>query len=254
MSTLENIALGIDIGGSSVKGGLVNLELGELSSKKVKIPTPIKSSPQNIIKVIKEIINDLNIDKNIPVGVTVPAPVKNDVIESMANLDSSWANINLKKMIKEEIGIDAAILNDADAAACAELQYGRACGEKGLIFLSTLGTGIGTSLIHNGAVIVNTEFGHMDINGIEGEKIAAGSIKTKEKLNWDEWVERLQIYYSAIEKLFSPDLILIGGAISKEHRKFIPKLNLKTKVCPMKLKDNAEIIGIGYYSSKYNKK
>jgi polyphosphate glucokinase len=253
MADTKNLGFGVDIGGSGVKGALVNLKTGELASQRIRIPTPEKSTPLAIVNIIGQIIEELKVPKDVPVGVAFPGPIKNGVITFIANLDKSWLNVNLKNLIKDTLGYDATIVNDADAAGYGEVQYGAARGEKGLVFATTQGTGIGTAIIYHGVLVPGNELGHIELNGFDAEKRVAASIKDKENLTWDQWIRRLQVYYASIEALISPDVIIIGGGVSSKADKFIPFLRLKAKVVPAELENLAGIVGAAHYASTEKK-
>lgn len=246
---MKKIGFGIDIGGSGVKGALVDLKTGELASSRIRIPTPQQSTPLAIVKIIGQIIDELNVPEDVPIGIAFPGPIKHNIITYIANLDQSWLNTNLYQLIKDELGRESSVINDADAAGYGEVAFGAARGEKGLIFFTTLGTGIGAAFIYKGVLVPGCELGHLEINGRDAETRAAASIREKEKLGWEEYASRLQTYYAKIEHLFSPDVIIIGGGVSAKHEKFIPLLNLKAQVVPAQLKNLAGIVGAAHYAA-----
>lgn len=248
MADLKNVGFGVDIGGSGVKGALVDLKTGELASKRIRIPTPSHSTPTAIVDIIGKIIEELKVPEGVPVGVAFPGPIKNGIVTYIANLDQTWLNTNIHSLIKERLGRDASVINDADAAGYGEVQFGAAKGEDGLVFATTQGTGIGAAFIYRGVLIPGCELGHIEINGKDAETRAAASVKDREDLSWSEWAERLQVYYATIEHLFSPDLIIIGGGVSSKSEKFVPLLNLKAKVVPATLQNLAGIVGAAYYA------
>ncbi|WP_203568105.1 polyphosphate--glucose phosphotransferase [Aestuariimicrobium ganziense] len=240
-----SIVLGIDIGGSGVKGAPVDLETGEFAEKRLRIETPSKSTPENVAKVVKEIVDNFaDVIGDSPVGITVPAPVVHGKIPFIANLHKDWTGLEAEKFFTEFLGRPTTIVNDADAAGLAEVQHGAAKGVPGLVLLTTQGTGIGSALIYDGVLIPNTELGHLEIDGHDAESRAASSIKDKENLSYKEWAEeRLQRYYSFLEFLFSPDLFVVGGGVSKDHAEWMPLLKLKTPMIPAALRNKAGIIG-----------
>ena len=236
--------LGIDIGGSGIKGAPVDLKTGELAEPRLKILTPRPATPDAVAEVVDQIVDHFAAQTgDSPIGVTVPAVVIRGTVLSAANIDPTWIDTDAEALIKEHTGRSVTVLNDADAAGLAELHYGAAKGVKGLVILTTLGTGIGTALIHDGVLVPNSELGHLEIDGYDAEDRAASSIKEIEGLSWDEYIERLQRYYDVIEKLFSPDLIVVGGGISKDGDKFLPKLKLRCPIVPAMLRNQAGIIG-----------
>ncbi|MDC5698765.1 ROK family protein [Intrasporangium calvum] len=242
--------LGIDIGGSGIKGAPVDLETGTLLQKRLRIDTPQPATPDAVARVVDQIVDAFaDVTGDSPIGVTVPAVVIRGTVLSAANIDPSWVNTDAEALIKEHTGRSVTVLNDADAAGLAELHYGAAKGEKGLVILTTLGTGIGTALIYDGRLIPNSELGHLEIDGFDAEDRAASSIKESEGLSWDEWIERLQRYYETIEMLFSPDLIVVGGGVSRDSDKFLPKLRLRAPIVPAVLRNKAGIIGAARLAS-----
>lgn len=250
---MTRIGLGIDIGGSGVKGALVDLDTGELIGSRIRYDTPKPSTPKSVAKLCDKIIKELGAPDDVPVGITVPAPVQNGVISFIANLDKSWAGINADKLFRKHTNHPVTVLNDADAAGVAEHSFGAAKDVDGTVIVTTLGTGIGSALIYNGILVPNTELGHLEIDSHDAESQAAASQRTKQNLDWDEWSKRLNRYYSHVEMLFSPDLIVVGGGVSKHHEKFLPKLDLQTKIVPAILRNTAGIVGAAVYADENRK-
>lgn len=239
-----NVYLGIDIGGSGIKGAPVDLDTGEFIADRLRIPTPEKSTPNNVGDVIGKVIEHFTpIVGDVPVGITFPAPVIHGVIPFIANLSQKWAGLNADEFLTEKLGRRITLVNDADAAGLAEVRYGAAQNHQGIVIVTTLGTGIGSAIIHRGVLLPNTELGHLELNGYEAEKRAASSVKDKEGLSYTKWAKRLNKYYSHVEMLFSPDLFVIGGGVSKDWQKFGPLLDLKTPAVPAVLRNQAGIIG-----------
>ena len=236
--------LGIDIGGSGIKGAPVDLDKGDFAEKRLKILTPHPATPDAVAEVVDQIVDHFAEQTgDSPIGVTVPAVVIRGTVLSAANIDPAWVNTDAEALIQEHTGRSATVLNDADAAGLAELHYGAAKGVDGVVILTTLGTGIGTALISGGKLVPNTELGHLEIDGYDAERRAASSVKENEGLSWEEYIERLQVYYNTIEKLFSPDLIVVGGGVSKDADHFLPKLKLRATIVPAQLRNKAGIIG-----------
>ena len=231
---MVQVACDIDIGGSGVKGALVDLETGEYIGDQIRIPTPNPATPEAVATVCREVIDQLDVKIGVPIGVTFPAPVFNGVIPYMANLDQTWV----------------IALNDADAAGIAEVAYGAAKGRDGVIVFTTQGTGIGSAIIVNGTLLTNTELGHLEIDGTDAEKNASSGQKTLQGLSWEQWAQRLQRYYSHVEFLLNPDLFVVGGGVSENHEKFMPLLKLKTPMIPAKLLNTAGIVGAAYYAAQ----
>jgi polyphosphate glucokinase len=240
------VALGIDIGGSGIKGAPVDLVTGEFLADRVKIATPAKSTPEAVAEIVGQIAEQFlaTLPPDAPIGVTIPGIVRHGVVKSAANIDKSWMNCDGEKLFSETLGRHVHLVNDADAAGVAELRYGAAKGKDGLVILTTLGTGIGIALLYDGVLIPNAELGHLQLNGFDAETRAAASVKDREGLTYEEWAtERLQPYYSFLEFLFSPDLFVVGGGVSRKAEKFLPLLKLETPIIPATLKNAAGIIG-----------
>lgn len=247
--------LGIDIGGSGVKGGVVDLEIGELTTKRKRIPTPQPSTPENVASVVKQIVDHFadQVDPDLPVGITIPAIVLHGVTASAANIDQSWVNAPAAEIFSEALGRPVVLVNDADAAGLAEVRWGAAKGHPGMVIVTTLGTGIGSALVYRGVLVPNTELGHIEIDGHDAETRAAASVKKREELSYEEYIPRLQRYYETLEFLFSPDLFVVGGGISKESENFLPFLKLRAPIIPAKLRNAAGIVGAAAYAADWLK-
>jgi len=238
------LALGIDIGGTGIKGALVNTVTGELVSERVKLSTPEGGEPQAIVDTVLEIIETLGgVEPGVPVGVCFPAIVIGGKTMSAANVSKKWIGFEAEKFFEKGLGRDIHFVNDADAAGVAEQRYGAAKGVKGLVIVTTLGTGIGSAMIYNGVLVPNVELGHLEIDGKDAEKQASFSAKERHDLSYKKWAERLQRYYSTVEFLFSPDLLIVGGGVSKHHEEFLPLLDLRAPIVPAELRNNAGILG-----------
>lgn len=246
MAAKPTVALGIDIGGSGIKGAPVDLTTGEFLEERCKMSTPSKSTPEAVAKIVEEIAAKFTdtLPADAPIGVTIPGIVKHGVVRSAANIDASWKGVNGEKLFSEALGRHVHLVNDADAAGVAELRYGAAKGKDGLIILTTLGTGIGIALLYNGVLIPNAELGHIELNGHDAESRAAASAKEREGLSYELWAtQRLQPYYAFLEFLLSPDLFVVGGGVSRKADKFLPYLHLETPIIPATLKNAGGIIG-----------
>ena len=243
--------LGIDIGGSGIKGAPVDLTTGELAQKRLRIPTPEKSTPEERREGRRRDRRPLRRRHRAdgPIGVTIPAVVTHGQTRSAANIDKSWIDAEAEKIFEDHLGRDIYLVNDADAAGVAEVHYGAAKDHPGLVLLTTLGTGIGTALIYRGVLIPNTELGHLEIDGHDAESRAASSVKDKEGLSYSEWAKRLQRYYERVEALIWPDLIVIGGGVSKDADKFLPKLDVHAEIVPAKLLNTAGIVGAAWLAA-----
>lgn len=246
-------AIGIDIGGTGIKGAVVDLTTGALLSDRVKLPTPKGGRPQDIIEATRTLLATVSQDVDgLPVGVCFPAVVKNGHTMSAANVSSKWIGLAAEALFEKGLGLPIHFVNDADAAGYAESQFGAAQGVEGVVLLTTLGTGIGSALLNDGVLVPNTELGHLQIDGYDYETRAAYSAKEREDLSWDKWATRLQKYYSTLELLFSPDLFIVGGGVSKHHENFLPLLNLKTRIIPAVHRNNAGILGAAALAARFS--
>ena len=232
---------GIDIGGSGVKGAPVDLDTGALAGERVRLPTPTPSTPEEVAKVVAEIVGSFGWTG--PLGVTVPAVVTHGMTRTAANIDHAWIGAEAEVLLREMTGCDVTVVNDADAAGYAEVQFGAARGHHGLVLVTTLGTGIGTALIYDGRLVPNTELGHLEIDGHDAEHRASDAARDRDDLSWERWATRLQHYYRTLEKLFWPDLFVVGGGVSKKADKFLPLLELQTPIVPAALRNEAGIVG-----------
>ncbi|MEP9384287.1 polyphosphate--glucose phosphotransferase [Nocardioides sp. KR10-350] len=246
----DSLPFGIDFGGTGIKGAPIDLTTGEFAEERVRIRTPAKSVPGAIAKIFVELLDHFP-DCDGPVGVTVPGIVHHGVVRSAANIDKSWKGTDADKLFTEATGRDVHVVNDADAAGLAEVTYGAAKGRKGLVILTTLGTGIGTALLYDGVLVPNSELGHLEIDGHDAETRAANSAREREELSWKDWAKRLRKYYRTLEKLFSPDLFIVGGGISKESAQFLPLLDLDTEIVPATLLNTAGAVGAALYAVEH---
>src|SRR6478752_1071271 len=206
---------GIDFGGTGIKGAPVDLDTGDFAAERERIRTPEKSTPEAIAEIFSDLLAKFP-DCTGAVGVTVPGVVRHGVVHSAANIDKAWIGTDADKLFTEATGREVHVVNDADAAGLAEVRYGAAQGRSGLVIVTTLGTGIGSALVHDGVLVPNSELGHLEIGGHDAESRAANSARTREELSWEEWAERLTRYYRTLEMLFSPELFVVGGGVSKE--------------------------------------
>jgi polyphosphate glucokinase len=237
-------ALGVDIGGTGIKAAIVDVDSGELLSDRLKLPTPAGGEPDAIVATVVALIDQLGgLDDGVPVGVCFPAIVRQGRTMSAANVSKKWIGLEAEKLFEKALGRDIHFVNDADAAGFAEVKYGAAKGVPGLVLLTTLGTGIGSALIYNGVLIPNSELGHLELWGTDAEKRAAYSAKERGRLSWARWAKRLQKYYTHLESLFSPDLFVVGGGVSKNYQEFFPLLHLQTPIVPAVHRNNAGILG-----------
>jgi polyphosphate glucokinase len=236
-------AVGIDIGGTGIKGALVDTDKGVLLSNRIKLDTPAGGEPDDIVKIVVSILDQLKVARTVPVGVCFPAIVLDGKTMSAANVSQKWINFDAEKFFEKALGRDIRFVNDADAAGVGEVRYGAAKDVPGLVILTTLGTGIGSAIIYNGVLVPNAELGHIEVDGKDAEKRASYVAKERGRLSYRRWAARLQKYYSTLEFLLSPDLFVVGGGVSKSYQEFLPLLKLRTKIVPATLRNNAGILG-----------
>jgi polyphosphate glucokinase len=246
-------AFGIDIGGSGIKGAPVDLAAGEFSADRVRIATPQPATPQAVAAVVAEVVDSFHLPHSLPVGVTFPAVIQHGVARSAANVDDSWIGTDVSAVVAAATGRQVLAVNDADAAGYAEVLYGAARGVSGVVLVATLGTGIGSCLVVDGTLVPNTELGHLEIDGHDAERRAADSAREREDLSWEAWAERLQRYFRVVEDLLWPDLIVVGGGVSKKHDKFLPLLDLRTPIVPATLRNAAGIVGAAALAAAANR-
>lgn len=250
----KDYVLGIDIGGSGIKGAPVDLDKGEFATDRQRIDTPKESTPEAVAQVVAEIVDTFakDIDKLSPVGITVPAVVHHGTVRSAANIDKSWIGSDAESLFSAAVGRPVIVVNDADAAGAAEMHYGAGRGNEGTVLVATLGTGIGTALFLGGELLPNSELGHLHLDGNDDiETWAANSVREKEDLSWEEWAKRLQRYFGHIEDLLWPDLIIIGGGVSKKSDKYVPFLHLRAPIVAAQLRNDAGIIGAAWLASHH---
>lgn len=233
---------GVDFGGTGIKGAAVDLALGDFGSERVRVDTPQPATPKAVAEVLAELLAALPPSRG-PVGVTVPGVVRHGVVSSAANIDAAWIGTDADALFTAATGRDVHVVNDADAAGLAEVRYGAARGQRGLVIVTTLGTGIGSAMVHDGVLVPNSELGHLEIDGHNAESRAANSAREREELTWGEWAVRLTRYYSTLEALFSPELFVVGGGVSKRAEEFLPLLELGTPIVPAQLLNKAGIVG-----------
>ena len=243
-----SLPLGIDFGGTGIKGAPVDLGCGDFAAERVRVSTPRPSTPTAVAEVFVELLAQFP-DATGPVGVTVPGIVRHGVVHSAANIDDSWLGTDADRLFSEATGRDVRVLNAADAAGLAEVRYGAAAGRRGLVVLTTLGTGIGSALVHDGVLVPNSELGHLEVDGAVAEHRASNRTREAEGLSMEEWAARLRAYYRHLERLFSPDLFVVGGGISKRSEEFLPLLGLDTEIVPALLRNKAGVVGAALHAS-----
>lgn len=233
--------LGVDIGGSAVKAGLVDVGGGRMASELLSAPTPHPATPAGVLGVIQELAARLPSTGR--VGVTVPSVVKRGVIRTAANIDRAWIGSDGAALVERALGRPAEVINDADAAGVAEMHWGAGQGVAGPVVMLTFGTGIGTALFMEGRLFPNTELGHMELNGMEAEKWASAHVKTVENLDWAAWIERVNVYLGRMQAMFWPDLFILGGAVSERFADFQALLRCEAEVRPARFAGQAGVIG-----------
>lgn len=243
-------AFGIDIGGSGIKGAPVDLGTGEFAADRVRIPTPQPATPQAVAETVAEVVDSFSLGTHVPIGVTFPAVIRHGVAQSAANVDDSWIGTDVEKTIGAATGRRVVAVNDADAAGYAEVVYGAAKDVPGVVLVVTLGTGIGSALVVDGVLVPNTELGHLEIDGHDAESRASDAARDREDLTFEQWATRLQRYFTVVENLFWPDLIVVGGGVSKKHDQFLPLLDLRTPIVPAGLRNAAGIVGAAHLAAR----
>ncbi|MEN9751551.1 MAG: hypothetical protein RLZZ600_598 [Actinomycetota bacterium] len=249
---MANLAVGVDIGGTGIKAALVNVNTGELVSERVKVATPAGGEPADIVAATKQIVDQLTADHSVPVGIAFPSAIRHGVTLLAANISQAWVGLEAEKYFESELGRDITFVNDADAAGLAEVRFGAAKGTQGLVIMTTLGTGIGGAFIYNGVLIPNAELGHLEIDGHDAEKRASNAVRERKELSWERWAKRLQRFYSHVEMLFSPELFIVGGGVSKHSAEFLPLLELRTPIVPATLLNNAGLMGAAVLAAEAN--
>lgn len=233
--------LGIDIGGSGIKGAPVDLNQGVLAAERLRIATPQPATPDAVADTVGRIIRHFNWTG--PVGCGLPSVVQNGVARTAANIDSSWIGTDVRTLLSQRTGCPVTVINDADAAGIAEMRFGAGRGRNGTILMVTVGTGLGTALFRDGTLVPNTELGHLLLNGKVAEKYASAAAREDLGLSYKTWAKRLDLYLHQLQSLFWPDLFILGGGISKKHEKFFPFLTIETEFLPAVLRNQAGIVG-----------
>lgn len=233
--------LGIDIGGSGIKGAPVDTEIGEFLAERHRIPTPQPSLPEDVGDVVAELVQFFGWHG--PIGCTFPAIIKNGTAYSAANVDKSWIGTNGQALFQQKTDCPVLLINDADAAGIAEMEFGAGRGQGGVVIMLTFGTGIGSAIFNNGILLPNTEMGHLEIRGKIAEARASDRIRQEKDLSWEKWAEKVQEYLDKVEFLFSPDLFIVGGGVSKKADRFLPLINTRARIVPAELQNDAGIVG-----------
>jgi polyphosphate glucokinase len=238
--------LGVDIGGSGLKGAIVDVISGELRSERIRLVTPKPSTPERMAETFLELVQKLNWSG--PVGCGFPAIVRRGIAETASNIDKSWIGKNIETLFSEATGLQVAAVNDADAAGYAEMDFGQGKNQSGTVLLITIGSGIGTALFIDGKEVPNTEFGHLFMHNMIAEHYVSNSARKKHDLSWEKWGKRFNEYLHHLERLLSPDLFILGGGISKDFNNYAKYFNITTTVTPARLLNNAGIVGAAGYA------
>jgi polyphosphate glucokinase len=244
--------LGIDVGGSGIKGAPVDIRAGKLAAERIRIKTPEGAEPQPVADVVAQVAQSF--DWKGPIGIGFPAPIKNGIAMMAANISEKWIGINADELFTSTTACPCTVGNDADVAGLAEMTFGAGKDQTGTVIMLTLGTGIGTAIFSNGQLLPNTEFGHLEIDGKDAEERASDAARQRKDLSWKKYARRLDRYMMRMEKLFWPDLFIIGGGISKVHEKFIPLLTVQAKVVAAQFQNEAGIVGAALFAKGRQKK
>ena len=271
---VRRLALGVDVGGSGVKAALVDIDTGTLLTERIRVATPVPSTPAAVGRAISRLIKRtlasaeagtpadetgagarppiaVDLLAGIPVGVGIPSVVIDGVTKSAANIDAGWLDLDADAALTKSLGREVVMINDADAAGLAEMRFGAGRDRDGVVFVLTLGTGVGSGMFNDGRLVPNTELGHMEIRGRDAEKRSASAAKIRRGLSWRAWAQDLDEHLLAIERLFSPKLIILGGGVSKSAEKFVPRLTVRVPVVAAELRNDAGIVGAAMAAAEH---
>ncbi|GAC1662590.1 MAG: ROK family protein [Candidatus Limnocylindrales bacterium] len=251
----DRVAVGVDVGGSGIKVAIVDVDSGKLVGPRLRLATPQPSSPDAVVPIVVRTVRRALRDavvtrKDVAVGVGMPSVVLDGVTKTAANIDPTWIDYDLGSHLRAALKAPVYVLNDADAAGLAEMRFGAGVGERGVVFVLTLGTGLGSGMFNDGVLVPNTELGHMEIRGRDAERRSAAIARTRRGLSWKAWASDLDEHLHAIDKLFSPNLIILGGGVSKSADKFVPRLTVRPRVVPATLRNDAGIVGAAMAASE----
>ncbi len=249
----KKLILGVDVGASGIKGALVNMTTGKMATERFRVPTPSPATPKNMAKAFGQIVE--HFDYQGPIGCGFPAIIKKNVAKSASNIDKSWIGVNISKAFGNTSDAPIFVTNDADAAGVAEMNFGLGKNKKGVVVLITIGTGLGSAMFIDGKLVPNTEFGHFYLKDQSkvAEAFAADSVRKKKDLSWDEFGKRFNEYLQTLERITSPNLIILGGGSSKKFDLFRKKIKIETEVVPAQLRNEAGIIGAAAYGYQKSK-
>lgn len=234
-------AVGVDIGGSGIKAARVDVRTGELVGERLRVPTPQPARPGPVADAVRDLVR--RVGDGLPVGVGVPGVVLDGIVMTAANIDAGWIGVDARAALADAVGADVAVLNDADAAGLAEMRFGAGAGQDGVVLVLTLGTGIGSALFAGGRLVPNTELGHIEVRGKDGERRASAGARERRGLSYRKWAPLLNEYLTRVDALIWPDLIILGGGISKKADRFLPRLDVRPPLRPAALFNQAGIVG-----------
>ncbi len=243
------LAFGVDVGGSGIKAAIVDVETGEMRSERLRVPTPMPSTPDkvgaSIARLVRRLAKAAPIPDDAPVGVGLPGVAIDGQLKTAANIDPAWVDYPIAEKLSKALKRRVEIVNDADAAGIAEMRFGVGAGKRGTVIFLTLGTGVGSGVFVDGTLVPNTEFGQMEIRGRAAERRSASAARTRRGLSWKAWAQDLDEHLQRIEDLMWPSLFILGGGVSKNADKFVPRLTARTPVVPAQLRNDAGIVGAG---------
>lgn len=241
------LAIGVDVGGSGIKAAVVDVDDGRFVSDRLRVPTPVPSTPDKVSasigRLVKRLITATDLAPTAPVGIGLPGVVLDGVLRTAANIDAAWVDFPVTQKLSKSLKRAVTIVNDADAAGTAEMRFGIGAGRKGVVVLLTLGTGVGSAVFVDGKLVPNTEFGQMEIRGRPAERRSASVARTRRGLSWKAWAQDLDEHLQRVDELIWPELIILGGGVSKNGDKFIPRLTVRPPVVAAQLRNDAGIIG-----------
>jgi polyphosphate glucokinase len=236
------LGFGVDVGGSGIKGAPVDLDRGVLAQERVRIATPQPATPDAVCDVVAQVLEQAQAPPG-PFGLTLPAVVTSGTARTAANIDPAWIGTDVVALVRERTGRDAVVVNDADAAGLAEVRFGAARGVQGTVLVLTLGTGIGSALVRDGRLVPNTELGHLELGGEDAETRASDAARKRDELDWAPWAERVQAYLRHVDALLWPDLVVLGGGVSKKADRWLHLLDVRPELRTAELLNDAGIVG-----------
>jgi polyphosphate glucokinase len=240
------IGIGIDVGGSAIKAGAVDIDSGHLAGERLQVDTPHPATPAAVIETIRTLVPRVaprGARTDLPVGVTVPSVVIEGVTWTAANIDEGWVRFDAEEALENALGRDVIVMNDADAAGLAEMRFGAGRDRSGVVLMLTLGTGVGSALFVDGQLVPNTELGHMEIRGRDAEKRSAAIARLRDNESWEQWAADLDEHLTAIDRILWPSLIILGGGVSHDAEKFVPLLTIRPPIVAAALQNDAGIVG-----------